>query len=615
MAFLTSETKVIDLPKNRTRSLHTLSTALFSWRRKDTFTSFDTVLLTFWALLVATTLPLHEKWCDEAQAWLIARDSSAYGLIRHRLHYEGAPPLWHLLLHAFHLVHGTYSQIGWLGAAFAFAGVFVWLRWSPFPLILRALLPFTFFFVYQYAVIARSYCLFALLAFSLCALLVRKVHPLWFALVAGLLANLCVQGFLFSLVLIALYLHRLHRQSALRPQIRRLSAASALFAVFAAIAAYTALPAPDGNFAAAGPVRDSAAHQLLVRYIGVTPPFYPAPAADTYLYPDPEPAKPSLLSHPALWTAWQVNHRDIIDPEGHLGPQSIFSAALEFFLGLASQATWPIANSNLLACLFFITLILWLKALAGLRFLFLWIILLLDGQVLWVADQHAGMLLIALVAAIWLAAESPRINHINPALHRSFVFLFALVLALQCGWSWASISNDRQANYDPGHETAQWLHPWLASHPSARVAAFSFFSVSLQPYFQRNPFLNIPSSYWQWSWSGDPDPDHARVIARHPDLVLLTAEFQGPGQMRNQWAPLSRIFSPRQELLLPRDRIAADLRAHGYRETHRFCGDRFARFSFSYRDCDILFEPDPNFVPSQATLAADEETLYPDEIQ
>ena len=615
MALLTTQTKVAGSHQEQSSGLHILSTALFSWRRRDAFTSFDAILLTLWALLVATTLPLHEEWSDEAQAWLIARDSSAYGLIRHRLHYEGAPPLWHMLLHVFHLAHGTYSEIGWLGAAFAFAGVFVWLRWSPFPLVLRALLPFTFFFVYQYAVIARSYCLFALLAFSLCALFGKKTHPLWFALVAGLLANLCVQGFLFSLVLIALYLYDLYRQHALKPQVRRLTAGAVLFAAFATVAAYTALPAPDGNFAAAGPVRDSAAHQLLVRFIGVTPSFYPPPVSDKYLYPDPELAKPTLLLHPARWAAWQVNHRNIVDAEGHLGPQSTFSATLEFFLGLASQATWPVANSNLLACLFLLTLVLWLKAMAGLRFLLLWIVLLLDGQVLWVADQHAGMLLIALVSAVWLAAQSAPANPVKPALQRSFAFLFVLILALQCAWSWTSISNDRRANYDPGQETAQWLHPWLALHPSARLAAFSFFSVSVQPYFQRNPFLNVPSSFWQWSWSGNPDPDHARVIARHPDLVLLTAEFQGPGQMRNQWAPLSRIFSPHQELLLPHDRIAADLRAHGYRETHRFCGDRFARFSFSYRDCDILFQPDPHFVPSQAILAADEETLYPDEIQ
>ncbi len=615
MAFLISEAKITDLPRNQTRVLQDFSTALFSWKQKAAFTRLDALLLTLWALIVATTLPLHEKWCDEAQAWLIARDSTAYGLIRHRLHYEGAPPLWHLLLHGFRLFHGTYSQIGWLGAAFACAGVFVWLRWSPFPLVLRALLPFTFFFVYQYAVIARSYCLFALLAFSLCALFARKAHLLWFALVAGLLANLCVQGFLFSLVVIVLHLHSLHREHALKPQIPRLTAASALFAVFAAVAAYTALPAPDGNFAAAGPVRDSAAHQLLVRFIGVTPPFYPSPAADTYLYPRPEPAKPALLAHPALWAAWQVNHRDVVDAEGHLGPQSTFSAAIEFFLGLASQATWPIANSNLLACLFLFTLILWLMAVDGLRFLTLWIVLLLDGQVLWVADQHAGMLLIALVATVWLAAESAPSKQQSPHLQKLFVLLFAIILVLQCGWSWSSIHHDRRASYDPGQETAQWLQSWLASRPSARVAAFSFFSVSLQPYFQHNPFLNIPSSYWQWSWSGDPDPDHARVIARHPDLVVLTAEFQGSGQMRNQWAPLSRIFTPQEEQLLPRDRIAADLRAHGYRETHRFCGDRFARFSFSYHDCDIVFQPDPNFVPSQATLAADEETLYPGEIQ
>ncbi|MBQ7782588.1 MAG: hypothetical protein IJ368_01325, partial [Oscillospiraceae bacterium] len=40
----------------------------------------------------------HEPWYDEAQAWLIARDASYYDILFDIPHYEGHPPLWHLIL-------------------------------------------------------------------------------------------------------------------------------------------------------------------------------------------------------------------------------------------------------------------------------------------------------------------------------------------------------------------------------------------------------------------------------------------------------------------------------------------------------------------------------------
>src|SRR5207302_6633519 len=142
--------------------------SLFRWRQAVGFGRLEAAVLTLYCAVLAVVLPAHEPWSDEAQAWLLARDNSTWELIRHRLHYEGAPALWHLLIKAFQHAHGTFSGFGWFGAAFSIVGVYVFLRWSPFPAIIRALLPFTYFIQYQYAVIARSYVLFPLLVFALC---------------------------------------------------------------------------------------------------------------------------------------------------------------------------------------------------------------------------------------------------------------------------------------------------------------------------------------------------------------------------------------------------------------------------------------------------------------
>ena len=49
-------------------------------------------------ILVIVGLYFHEPWFDEAQAYLLARDSSFHDLLMYWTHYEGHPPLWHLLL-------------------------------------------------------------------------------------------------------------------------------------------------------------------------------------------------------------------------------------------------------------------------------------------------------------------------------------------------------------------------------------------------------------------------------------------------------------------------------------------------------------------------------------
>src|SRR5579871_6286134 len=58
----------------------------------------DFGVLGVWMAVVAFTLQYHEKWADEAQAWLIARDLNLKTIWFHELRYEGSPGLWHTIL-------------------------------------------------------------------------------------------------------------------------------------------------------------------------------------------------------------------------------------------------------------------------------------------------------------------------------------------------------------------------------------------------------------------------------------------------------------------------------------------------------------------------------------
>src|SRR5260370_13187007 len=99
-----------------------------------------------------------------------------------------------------------------MGGAFALVGIYILLRFSPFPRIFRWLLPFTFFLQYQYAAIARPYVLFTGLLFTLCILFnLRQPRPVLFGLVAGLLANIILHSAILPGMFSLLYVSELYR--------------------------------------------------------------------------------------------------------------------------------------------------------------------------------------------------------------------------------------------------------------------------------------------------------------------------------------------------------------------------------------------------------------------
>ena len=110
--------------------------------------------------VVAVVMYFHEPWFDEAQSWLIARDSSFADLLTLRPHYEGHPPLWTLLL-SIPAKTGVPYEIGLKGVQFLCAALLGgWLIFrSPFNRLVIVLLPFTYFLCFQYGVTSRPYAL------------------------------------------------------------------------------------------------------------------------------------------------------------------------------------------------------------------------------------------------------------------------------------------------------------------------------------------------------------------------------------------------------------------------------------------------------------------------
>ena len=130
----------------------------------------ETIVLCLYCVLKAVMGLFHEPWFDEAVAWQIAREATLKDILLTVPHYEGHPPLWHLVLAPFAKLGAPYElSLVLVSLVFMAVAVFLVLWYAPFPRLVKWVLPFTYFCFYQYAVISRPYCMMTL-AFVLCAL-------------------------------------------------------------------------------------------------------------------------------------------------------------------------------------------------------------------------------------------------------------------------------------------------------------------------------------------------------------------------------------------------------------------------------------------------------------
>jgi hypothetical protein len=203
------------------------------------------ITIVFYAAVVAFAIPYHEPWVDEAQAWQLARSLPLATLFQKYIRYEGSPGLWHLLLWVLNKAHVSYAGMHWICGAIAVAGVSVLILWSPFPRYLKLSLPFTYFLIFQYAVVARNYVLVPLLLFMIAAW--WKRNPVVIALLLGLLANVAAHGAAISGGLAIVYaIERIGHGDFKEPgQRRKLIFSATILLGFYVFALWTAWPPHD----------------------------------------------------------------------------------------------------------------------------------------------------------------------------------------------------------------------------------------------------------------------------------------------------------------------------------------------------------------------------------
>lgn len=150
---------------------------------------FLTVLFAGYLIFNGILLAGHELWRDEANVWLIARELSPLRLFG-EIRYQGHPCLWYLLVMPFAKAgfpFKTLSVLSYLVMAVA-AGIFTYQ--ASFHPVTKFICLFSPIFSYYYPVVARNYCLIALLMILLALLYPkRNEKPVVYGLLLGLLVQ------------------------------------------------------------------------------------------------------------------------------------------------------------------------------------------------------------------------------------------------------------------------------------------------------------------------------------------------------------------------------------------------------------------------------------------
>jgi len=136
------------------------------------------IVVVLYVVVHAALAMAYSPWRDVAQAWLIARDLK-YTQIFMRLHFEGHPALWFLLLSIPAKLGLPFQTIFVISVGLMATSLALFLRYAPFPRWCKLVLGSGIAFVYVLPVIARSYALFPLLTIlAAMAWPTRHEHPL-----------------------------------------------------------------------------------------------------------------------------------------------------------------------------------------------------------------------------------------------------------------------------------------------------------------------------------------------------------------------------------------------------------------------------------------------------
>jgi hypothetical protein len=517
-------------------------------RQTPSFGVLEGIVLAVYVALLAWGVAHHISWADEAQAWQLARELPLPTLFKTYLHYEGSPGLWYVFLWILVRLHVTFAGMHWIAAVLPISGMWVFLRYSPFPAIVRAVVPFSFYLMYQYAVVARSYLAFALLVFIAAILFAKPARNLlWLTLVFVLLSNLTAHGFAVTAgfaIMLAVRLWRQRKQDAQFLTVGRLAGASVCLCASMVFAAWAARNVPDNSFI---PGYERTAQQGSMDSIqGVSDGVAPAATA-----PDANPSPPR---QPAPGRADR----------------------------LKMVVTYGLSNSWAISLIVAIVVLSYLISVRNVLDLLPFVFLHLLYHFVKGNSWHFGIVFIALLGVLWI--NWPLSGERRAMTWRGILSATLLAIAVeQCFWTVRAFRIDTFGKYSGDRDAAEFLLSHIAGK---RVAGFKYQCVGVLPYFSTNIFENQPpGAFWHWSKNAHIDDRTVETAQSRPDYIDVGFAVRPLDFVHSTPLDIARIktYRPDEEKQI----LATGL----YQETHRFCGLAFSGHGYAEGECQVILEP------------------------
>jgi len=448
------------------------------------------IALAAFACLLLVVGSHHEPWFDEAQAWLIAREGSPWFIVSQGVRFEGTPALWHLVLWAVQRLGLPYGGLWLVSSALACGGAAIVLYRAPFPMLMRVGLIFSYFFAYQYSVVARSYAL-DLLFLPLLAWLfeARFRKPLFYLGVLGLVANTNAHSFVLASVLALEFAWA--ARSRLLAFDRRLAAPIGLYGLLAILAMIQAWPPNDINF--------------IIRKPGDNP----------------------LLHAAVLFTEAFIERGDVWAATGPNDLWRIVGGLLTALILIPTALLWRKAGRLLLAIALFGGLV----GFSALKYGNYW---------------HAGIIFLTYVFCLWISWGG--MAELHPRRRRWLMASVSILIAFQVWCAAAACVRDLATPYSGAPAAARAMLARRDARGPARppetMGVVGFKGFAIQPWFASNVFTNYEHgaaspAYYLWRRSESPIPglseDQWRtVLAGGYDRMLLSTfhvmGFNGPAR-------------------------------------------------------------------------------------
>lgn len=388
----------------------------------------------------APFLFFHEPWSDEAQAWQIARCASLYDILFTIPHYEGHPPLWHLILVPFAKNGLPYEPcLKAINIAFSSLAVWVMLYKTKLADMLKLFVPFTYFPFYQYGVISRPYSIM-FLALMLCAASYNKRNekPAYYAASIILLCLSSAYGMAIACGLCIVWILGAVRFDSIKRSLSDMAKSGVLAALtvilaVAVILLICILPSPDCYNNTLGSTKAHIAKSIVYAVFGT---IYDATLGDTFG----------------------------ID----IGLSGVVLDANLIYIIPVSLLVW------------FGIIIYGYKKRKLSDFIIPFVLLDLTFVIIRLGAHHVGIATLLIIYWLCICADSPDAAEYKNVLLKNntdilLMILTAAAIAIQLIWSAMSVISDIRYNYSPSREVGRFINENNITYENNNVFAYNYY--------------------------------------------------------------------------------------------------------------------------------------------